>query len=94
MLLLLVVQRHLADGVLQADRDLAVVGNALTGALLILVETHLLEVDHTVHIVPRPAGTRADVDLIAELYFLTITAAHKCNLLLFGLLFLSRCVCR
>lgn len=58
--LLLVVQRHLADGVLQGDGDLAVVGNPLTGALLILVEAHLLLVDHTVHVVPRPAGTQTD----------------------------------
>ncbi|TNN54312.1 hypothetical protein EYF80_035462 [Liparis tanakae] len=49
-------QRHLADGVLQADGDLAVVGDALTAALLILVEAHLVLVDHTVHVVPRPAG--------------------------------------
>lgn len=56
--LLLVVQRHLADGVLQADWNLVVVGNSLTGTLLILIETHLLLIDHTVHIVPRPAGTQ------------------------------------
>lgn len=60
MFLLLVVQRHLADGVLQADGNLAVVGNTLTGALLVLIETHLLLIDHTVHIVPRPAETQQE----------------------------------
>ena len=58
--LLLVVQRHLAHGVLQADGDLAVVGDSLTGALLVLIESHLLLVDHTVHVVPRPAGTESE----------------------------------
>lgn len=64
MFLLLVVQCHLADGVLQADWNLAVVGDTLTGALLILIETHLLLVDHTVHIVPRPADTQQESDYL------------------------------
>lgn len=62
MFLLLVVQRHLANGVLQADGNLAVVGNTLTGALLVLIETHLLLIDHTVHVVPRPAETQRESD--------------------------------
>lgn len=57
MFLLLVVQRHFAGGVLQADGDLAVVWDSLSGALLVLVEAHFLLVDHTVDIVPRPAET-------------------------------------
>ncbi len=62
MFLLLVVQRHLADGVLQADGNLTVVGNTLTGTLLVLIETHLLLIDHTVHIVPRPAEIQQESD--------------------------------
>lgn len=62
MFLLLVVQCHFADGILEADGNLAVVGNTLTGTLLILIETHLLLIDHTVHIVPRPAGTQPESD--------------------------------
>lgn len=53
--LLLVVERHFADGVLEADWNLAVVGDALTGALLVLVESHLLLIDYAIHVVPRPA---------------------------------------
>lgn len=59
MLLLLVVQCHLADGVLEADGDLAVVRDPLGGALLVLIEAHLLLVDHAVDVVPRPTGGKA-----------------------------------
>ena len=53
--LLLVVERHLAGGLLQSDGDLAVIRDALSRALLVLIEAHLLLVYHTVHVVPRPA---------------------------------------
>lgn len=64
MFLLLVVCRHLTHGILEADGDLTVVGDALTGALLVLVETHLMLVNHTVHVVPRPAKTHTETAII------------------------------
>lgn len=56
MFLLLVSERHLAGGVLERDGDLAVVRDALRGALVVLVEAQLLMVEHAEDVVPRPAG--------------------------------------
>lgn len=74
--LLLVVRRHLADGVLQADGNLAVVGNPLTGALLVLIETHLLLIDHTVHVVPRPAETQIIYQYLQKCKYLLILVKY------------------
>lgn len=52
MLLLLVVDGHLADGVLQADGDLAVVRDALSRALVVFVEAHFVVIDDAVHVMP------------------------------------------
>lgn len=60
MFLLLVVERHLTQRLLQADGDLAVVGDALRRTLLVLIETHLLLVDHTEHVVPGPEETESE----------------------------------
>lgn len=57
MLLLLVVDGHLADGVLQADGDLAVVRDALRRALVVFVEAHLVGVDDAVHVMPGSEET-------------------------------------
>lgn len=54
MLLLLVVDCDLADGVLQADGDLVVVRDALPGILVVFVEAHILVVDDAVHVMPGP----------------------------------------
>lgn len=54
MLLLLVVDGDLADGVFQADGDLVVVRDALPGVLVVFVEAHLLVVDNAVHVMPGP----------------------------------------
>ncbi len=57
MLLLLVVDGHLAGGVLQADGDLAVVRDALRRALVVFVEAHLVVVDDAVHVMPGSEET-------------------------------------
>lgn len=54
VLLFLVVNGDLADGVLQADGDLVVVRDALPGILVVFVEAHLLVVDNAVHVMPGP----------------------------------------
>lgn len=54
MFLLLVVWSHVTGRLLQADGYLVVVGDSLTRCLAVLIETHLLVVDDTVHVVPRP----------------------------------------
>lgn len=57
MLLLLVVDGHLAGGVLQADGDLVVVRDALRRALVVFVEAHLVVVDDAVHVMPGSEET-------------------------------------
>lgn len=54
VLLLLVVNSDFAGGVLQADRDLIVVRDALPGVLVVFVEAHLLVVNNAVHVMPGP----------------------------------------
>lgn len=55
MLLLLVVDGDLTDGLFQTDGDLIVIRDALTRRLIIFVEAHLVIIDDTVHVMPRPA---------------------------------------
>lgn len=57
MLLLFVVNGDLADGVLQADGDLVVVRDALSRALIVFVEAHLVVIDDTVHVMPGSEET-------------------------------------
>lgn len=54
MLLLLVVDGDLTDGLFQTDGDLIVIRDALTRRLIIFVEAHLVIIDDTVHVMPRP----------------------------------------
>lgn len=61
--LLLIVDRNLTHGLLQADGDLVVVWDALTCVLIVLVEAHLMVIDHAVHIMPGSAGSLLVVSL-------------------------------
>lgn len=61
MLLLLVVDGDLADGILQADGDLVVVRDALSRALVVFVEAHLVVIDDTVHVMPGSEETHTQL---------------------------------
>lgn len=61
MLLLFVVNGDLADGVLQADGDLVVVRDALSRALIVFVEAHLVVIDDTVHVMPGSEETHTEL---------------------------------
>lgn len=58
VLLLLIVSGHLAYSVSQADGELVVVGDTLARILVVLVEAHLMVVDHTIDVMPRPGGEK------------------------------------
>lgn len=56
MLLLLIVDSDLTDGLFQTDGDLVVVRDALTCRLIVFIEAHLMIVDDTIHVMPRSVG--------------------------------------
>ena len=55
---LLVVVGDLTHRLPQADGDLTVVGDAVAGALVVLIEAQAPLPQHTVHVLPGPAEER------------------------------------
>ena len=74
MLLFLVISGNITHSILQADGNLIVVGNALTGILVVFVEAHLMVIYYTVHVMPGPetegAKGRSQPDNIQSIYII------------------------
>lgn len=57
---LLVVMRDFAGGLAQADGDLSVVGDAVRGALVVLIEAQTALPQQAVHVLPRSAHRHSE----------------------------------